>query len=75
MQKEFHDKENGKLSKVILNDNKETVETVKEALKANDGYCPCRAVKTPDTNCMCKEFREQKSGLCHCELYRKVEDN
>lgn len=75
MQKEFHDKENSELSKIILNDNKEIVKAVKEALKANDGYCPCRAMKTPDTKCMCKEFREQLSGLCHCELYKKVEDN
>lgn len=38
----------------------------------NDGYCPCAIVKTPDTSCMCKEFREQETdGLCHCGLYYK----
>ena len=44
------------------------------ALKANDNYCPCRVEKTPDTKCMCKEFREQKSGPCHCGLYIKYEE-
>lgn len=45
-----------------------------DALKANDNYCPCRVEKTPDTKCMCKEFREQKSGPCHCGLYIKYEE-
>lgn len=44
-----------------------------EALKANDGYCPCRRTKTADTKCMCKEFRElEESGICHCGLYKKT---
>ena len=43
------------------------------AVKANDGYCPCMRTKTPDTKCMCKEFREQtESGVCHCGLYKKT---
>jgi hypothetical protein len=38
----------------------------------NGGYCPCAIEKTPDTKCMCKEFREQKtSGPCHCGRYVK----
>jgi hypothetical protein len=42
---------------------------------ANDGYCPCAIQKTPDTKCMCKEFREQESeGPCHCGRYMKVVD-
>lgn len=46
-----------------------------EAVKANDGYCPCMREKTPETKCMCKEFREQKeSGVCHCGLYKKTVD-
>ncbi|MBQ8195284.1 MAG: hypothetical protein IJZ47_07935 [Oscillospiraceae bacterium] len=52
----------------------ETYHRVKEAVKANDGYCPCRLQKTSDTKCMCKEFREQQTeGLCHCGLYVKKE--
>lgn len=42
---------------------------------ANDGYCPCMVEKTPDTKCMCKEFREQKEpGPCHCGRYEKYEE-
>ena len=43
------------------------------AVKANDGYCPCRRVKNEDTKCMCKEFREGGLGECHCGLYEKTE--
>ena len=42
-------------------------EEIAAAVKANDGYCPCMREKTPDTKCMCKEFRESnESGVCHC---------
>lgn len=45
---------------------------VAAAVKANDGYCVCTVEKTPDTKCMCKEFREQTTaGTCHCGLYQK----
>ena len=58
---------------IKLNPNKALVEEIKTKLKANDGYCPCRITKSQDTKCMCKEFREQTSGECHCGLYIKVE--
>jgi len=48
------------------------VKEILDAVSANGGYCPCRLDKTPDTKCMCKEFREQESGVCHCGLYEKV---
>lgn len=52
-----------------------TVDSSIAALVAdNDGYCPCAIQKTPDTKCICKEFREQESGLCHCGRYEKVEN-
>jgi len=58
---------------IILNYDKAKVKEIKEALKNNDGYCPCSIKKNEDTKCMCKSFREQTSeGLCHCELYCKV---
>lgn len=47
-------------------------EAILEAVKLNDGYCPCRRTKTAETKCMCKEFKEQKEGVCHCGLYKKV---
>lgn len=59
---------------IKLNENKELVEDIRKRLKENGGYCPCRLQKTDDTKCMCKEFREQKSGECHCGLYIKYEE-
>ena len=59
-------------TKIVLNDDLDLVNDIKERLKANDGYCPCRISKTVDTKCMCKEFREQQEGECHCGLYKKI---
>lgn len=61
--------------KIVLNKNPEIVKKIREALRHNEGYCPCSLIKTDDTECICKEFRETKTpGLCHCGLYEKVED-
>lgn len=53
--------------------DREYAAEIKKSLKANNGYCPCRIEKTPDTKCMCREFREQikrgEPGMCHCGLY------
>lgn len=62
--------------KITLNPDEEIVKTVKEGLKAKDGYCPCRVGKAEENKCMCKEFREQVKddsfeGFCHCMLYYK----
>lgn len=62
--------------KITYNPDPEVVATVKAGLKEKDGYCPCRLQRTPDTKCMCKEFREQIAdpnfeGFCHCLLYYK----
>ena len=57
--------------KIIQNSNKDFVEQMLKALKENSNYCPCKTEKTKDTKCMCKEFREQKDGWCHCGLYYK----
>lgn len=60
--------------KVQLNKDEEYVREIKDALKENQGYCPCMLIKSEDTKCMCKEFREQTTpGLCHCGLYEKIE--
>lgn len=56
---------------IKVTQDKELENTIRKALKDNDGYCPCRVHKTKDTKCMCKEFREQISGECHCGLYYK----
>ena len=65
--------------KVTLNPDEEMVKIVKEGLKRTGGYCPCRRERTPDTKCVCKEFREQiddpeYEGFCHCMLYYKSKD-
>ena len=52
---------------IKLNPDNEIVKMVREALKENDGYCPCKITHIEDNKCMCKEFREQ--GICHCGLY------
>lgn len=59
--------------KVKETEDIELVNEIKYKLKENGGYCPCRIQQTPDTKCMCKEFRDQikrgESGECHCGLY------
>jgi len=63
--------------RITTNSNKELVNQIREKLKDNDGYCPCRVQKNEDTKCMCKEFKEQMGrgelGECHCGLYVIVE--
>lgn len=61
--------------KIRLNNDKELVETIRKKLKENDGYCPCRITKTPESKCMCKEFLNQAEGECHCGLYIKEKDD
>lgn len=56
---------------IKLNPDKELVNVVREGLKSKGGYCPCMLEKSEDTKCMCKQFREQESGMCHCGLYIK----
>lgn len=61
--------------KIKVNPDKELVDNIRQKLRENDGYCPCRLSKTPETKCMCKEFLEQPPGECHCGLYIKEEDD
>lgn len=44
------------------------------AVEANDGYCPCMVERNQDTKCMCKDFREQEIGRCHCGRFEKVQE-
>lgn len=62
--------------RIRLNDDKQTVATVREGLLAKDGFCPCRVGKKPEYKCMCEEFRNQIAdpdyeGFCHCKLFYK----
>ena len=58
-------------TRIKVVDDAEYVEVIRQKLKDNEGFCPCRLVKNEDTKCMCKEFREQTYGVCHCGLYVK----
>ena len=59
---------------IKMTDNVKLQKIILDKLKENDGYCPCRIIKNEDTKCMCKEFREQDSGECHCGLFIKTEE-
>lgn len=64
---------------IRYNEIKELVAQIQEGLRRKEGYCPCRLERTPDTKCMCKEFRDQIAdpnfeGYCHCLLYYKSKD-
>ena len=64
---------------IRLNEDKKIVAMVRDGLKKTGGYCPCRLEHTPDTKCICKEFRQQMAdpafeGYCHCMLYYKEKD-
>lgn len=60
---------------IKVNSDNDLVAEIKRQLKENGGYCPCSITKNEDTKCPCKAFREMKSGICHCGLYIKTEDN
>lgn len=67
------------MPKIRLNEDAEIVSRIKEGLKRTGGYCPCRLSRTPETKCICEEFRMQMQdpefeGYCHCRLYYKEKD-
>ena len=48
---------------------------IRANVEASNGYCPCAIWQTPDTKCMCKDFREQdQPGECQCGRFKKVVD-
>lgn len=59
---------------IKINEDREYVVKIKKKLEENYGYCPCKIVRNEDTKCMCKEFKEQEEGMCHCGLYYKTKD-
>lgn len=71
--------------RIKVSNNKELVEEIRSKLKMNvekygKPYCPCilpteyNSENNDDYVCMCKKFREQESGECHCGLYFKVNE-
>lgn len=64
--------------RIKVTEDKDLANDIRARIQANDGYCPCAIIKSPDTKCMCKAFMEQDyAGECHCGLYIKTldEDN
>ena len=63
--------------KMHVVDDKELVNTVRVALRENDGYCPCvwQSRGKPEYLCVCEDFRENKKvgERCHCGIYIKDE--
>ena len=64
--------------RVTQNPDSVFAKEVKKQIKANNGYCPCRLTKSPDTKCMCRDFREMidrgEEGACLCGLYIATND-
>lgn len=58
--------------RIIYNKDQEFVAEMKQALKNNNGFCPCKLDRNKDTKCICKEFKEQDEGFCSCGLYQKI---
>lgn len=59
---------------IKINPNKEEVEAIRQALKENDGYCPCQLERSERTKCMCLNFLESDEIWCHCGLYYKSKE-
>ena len=63
--------------KVHVTENEELKILIREALKKNDGYCPCVANSKGNEKyrCMCQDFLDnvQVGETCHCGLYIKDE--
>lgn len=52
--------------KLVINPDEFTRNELLEAVRKNDGYCPCK-LREEDNKCMCKDARENDE--CICGLY------
>ena len=52
--------------------NENLVDFFVNSINQNNGYCPCRVDKTPDTKCPCKDLRE--NSKCVCGLFKERGD-
>ena len=60
--------------KIFVTDNNILECMIREKIKDNNGYCPCKIQKIDENICPCKEFISSKNeGNCHCGLYYKKE--
>lgn len=54
--------------------NKQQVAIIRQKIRQNDGYCPCKLIKDDTTRCPCESFRNGPLGGCECGLYIKTEE-
>lgn len=63
--------------RVHVTDDEALRDSVREALRANDGYCPCvvGSKGKKEYKCICQEFilNTPVGESCHCGLYIKDE--
>lgn len=63
--------------KVHVTDNVELRDSIREALKKNEGFCPCvlGSKGKQEYRCMCENFINNTpvGESCHCGLYIKEE--
>lgn len=59
---------------IRINPDKEEVKRIREAVKNNDGYCPCQLERSERTKCICLNFLEGEDEWCHCGLYFKTQE-
>lgn len=60
--------------RMIMNEDAALVASIRQKIKDNDGYCPCKIEKIPENKCMCMDFIKQtEPGECHCGLFLKIE--
>ena len=55
---------------IIKNPDAEFRADLIRRIKLNNGYCPSRFERTPETKCHCKNFK--KNGECICGLFLKI---
>jgi hypothetical protein len=57
---------------IFKNPDEEKWEEIRQRIKDNDGYCPCRLERVPENRCMCQQFLNRDSeGWCKCRAYFK----
>lgn len=67
----------GNKNKLVIkpNPNKEEYDAATKGVEERNGYCPCALFETPETKCICANFKNQNHpGPCHCKRFIKVEE-
>ena len=55
-------------------DDKNLVTLIRQKIKQNNGYCPCKVEHIPQNKCICHEFLYGTEKTCHCGLYIRVQE-